>query len=434
MSIKTVTIERLVYGGSGLGRIDGKVAFIPLTLPGEKVEARIEESKKHYDKGLILRILDPSPVRIPAPCPYFGRCGGCQWQHIAYQDQLSFKEDIFRETLARIAHVAGEKILPILPSPVTFGYRNRVRLHVKGGRIGFFAAHSYEIVEIEECKIAHSLINRIIKDIKDALPLPSLQKLAGIEVMVSPEEVQGVLILHTGRPLSQADENAIRLQSGRIPDIKKCVVQGPGRRLPAQTDFSREDSLKFFVPEGDGLTYFLFPGVFAQVNTAQNAILIAKVTEWADVSSDHKALDLFCGMGNFTLPLAKKAKEATGIETHPLSVKNAVFNKNINELDNITFLQEEVAAGIDLLIREKQCFDLILLDPPRQGCRDIIKKLPFLKPSRILYISCDPATLARDINYLQAEDFDLVRSQPLDMFPQTYHIESLTLFVWKPKN
>lgn len=433
MPIKTVTIERLVYGGSGLGRIDGKVVFIPLTLPGEIIEARIEESKKRYDKGLILRILAPSPGRIPAPCPHFGRCGGCQWQHIAYQDQLSFKEDIFRETLARIAHVAGEKILPILPSPVAFGYRNRVRLHVKEDRIGFFAAHSYEIVEIEDCKIAHSLINRIIKDIKDALPLSSLQKLAGIEIMVSPEEVLGVLILHTARPLSQADENAIRLQSGRIPDVKRCVIQGPGG-LPAQMDFSREDSLKLFVQEGDGLTYFLFPGVFAQVNTSQNDILITKVKEWAGVSSDHKALDLFCGMGNFTLPLAGKAKEVTGIEAHPLSVKNAIFNKTVNRLDNITFLQEEVAAGIDTLIREKQCFDLILLDPPRQGCRDIIKKLPFLKPSSILYISCDPATLARDINYLQAEGFDLVRSQPLDMFPQTYHIESLSLFVCKPKS
>lgn len=427
MPIKTVTIERLVYGGNGLGRIDGKVVFIPFTLPGEIIEARIEESKKRYDKGLILRILAPSPGRIPAPCPHFGHCGGCQWQHIAYQDQLSFKEDIFRETLARIAHVAGEKILPILPSPVAFGYRNRVRLHVKEDRIGLFAAHSHEIVEIEDCKIAHSLINRIIKDIKDALPLSSLQKLAGIEIMVSPEEVQGVLILHTARPLSQADENAIRLQSGRISDVKRCVVQGPGG-LPAQMDFSREDSLKLFVQEGDGLTYFLFPGVFAQVNTSQNDTLITKVTEWAGVSSDHKVLDLFCGMGNFTLPLAGKAKEVTGIEAHPLSVKNAIFNKTVNGLDNITFLQEEVAAGIDMLIREKQCFDLILLDPPRQGCRDIIKKLPFLRPSRILYISCDPATLARDINYLRAEGFDLVRSQPLDMFPQTYHIESLSLF------
>ncbi|MEW5947792.1 MAG: 23S rRNA (uracil(1939)-C(5))-methyltransferase RlmD [Thermodesulfobacteriota bacterium] len=427
MPIKTVTIERLVYGGSGLGRTDGKVVFIPFTLPGERVKARIEESKRHYDKGLLLRILAPSPRRIPAPCPHFGRCGGCQWQHIAYQNQLSFKEDIFRETLARIAHVAGEKILPILPSPAAFGYRNRVRLHVKGGRIGFFAAHSYEIVEIEDCKIAHYLINRIIKDIKDALPLSSLQKLAGIEIMVSPEEVQGVLILHTGRPLSQADEDTIRLQSGRIPDIKKCVVQGPGG-LPAQMNFGKEDSLKLFVPEGDGLTYFLFPGVFAQVNTSQNDILITKVMEWADISSDHKALDLFCGMGNFTLPLARKAKEVTGIEAHRLSVKNALFNKTINRLDNITFLQQEVAAGIDMLIRDKQCFDLILLDPPRQGCRDIIKRLPFLRPSRILYISCDPATLARDITHLRAEGFDLVRSQPLDMFPQTYHIESLSLF------
>ncbi len=433
MPIKTVTIERLVYGGSGLGRTDGKVVFIPFTLPGEVIEARIQESKKHYDKGLIVRILAPSPGRTPAPCPHFGRCGGCQWQHIAYQDQLLFKEDIFRETLARIVHVAGEKILPILPSPEAFGYRNRVRLHVKGGRIGFFAAHSYEIVEIEECKIAHYLINRIIKDIKDALPLSSLQKLAGIEIIVSPEEVQGVLILHTARPLSQAARDAVLLQAGKIPHIKKAVFQGrPG--LSGQGDRTAQESLKFSVREGGGLTYFLFPGVFAQVNTAQNDTLITKVMEWAGVSSDHKALDLFCGMGNFTLPLAGKAKEVTGIEAHPLSVKNAIFNKTVNRLDNITFLQEEVAAGIDMLIREKQCFDLILLDPPRQGCRDIIKRLPFLKPSRILYISCDPATLARDINYLQAEGFDLVRSQPLDMFPQTYHIESLTLFVWKPKS
>ncbi len=425
--LETITVERLVYGGSGLGHLKGKVVFVPFTLPEERVEVRIEESKKRYDKGLIVNIIDPSPRRISAPCPYFGRCGGCHWQHIAYSDQLSFKEDIFQETLARIAHVAAAKILPIIPSPLSFGYRNRIRLHVKKGRIGFFGPHSHQIVEIDCCQVAHPLINQVIKQIRDDLSLSSLQKLSQMEIVASPEEGKGIAVLHTVRPLSPAEATPVRLQFDRIADIKTCIIQEPNGFM-ALEDLTRNEILKFFVREEDSLTYFLYPGVFSQVNMAQNNTLITTIMEWAEISPKHKVLDMFCGMGNFTLPMAKKVKEVTGIETHPLSIKNAIFNQMANGLDNITFLREEVAVGLDVLIRDRKSFDLIVIDPPRKGCGHIIKKLSRLNPSKILYVSCDPATLARDANYLRAEGFDLVRSQPLDMFPQTYHIESLSLF------
>lgn len=425
--LETITIERLVYGGSGLGHVQGKVVFIPFTLPGEKVEAQIEERKKHYDKGLLVNILRPSPRRIPAPCPYFGRCGGCHWQHIAYSDQLSFKEDIFRETLARIAHIADGKILPIIPSPFPFGYRNRVRLHLKKGRISFFRPHSHQMVEIESCQIAHPLINRIITDIRNALSSSSLQKLTQMEIIASSEEGKGMVSLYTGGPLSHAETDTISLQFGRIASVKRYVIQEPDSRM-TQGISSENETLKFFVRKEDGLTYFLYPGVFSQVNLPQNDRLITTILEWADISPKHKVLDLFCGMGNFTLPMAQKAQEVTGIETHPLSIKNAVFNQMANGMDNIRFLGEEVSVALEMLIADKAYFDLIVIDPPRKGCGEIIKKLPRLNPSKILYVSCDPATLARDTGFLLGEGFHLVRSQPLDMFPHTYHIESLTLF------
>lgn len=283
--------------------------------------------------------------------------------------------------------------------------------------------HSHDVVEVEECAVAHALINRILEEIRRTLPRSSSRGLKGIEITVPCDGNQGIVIWHAGR---EGFGGRTPFQPPEMAGAKTSVAWGP--YSTPESAPPREEPLALVMPAAAGIRYYLYPGVFSQVNPLQNSNLIAKVTEWAGLSAEDDVLDLFCGMGNLTLPLAREAGTVLGIEQHPLSVDNAVFNAAANGINNVTFLAQPVSVGLDNLIRDKKRFDVVVVDPPRSGCSEIVGRLARLGCSRLLYVSCDPATLSRDACLLKSEGLDLLRSQPIDMFPQTYHIESLTLF------
>ena len=421
----TIIIERLVHGGKGLGRIEGQVVFVPAAIPGEVVEVRLGPQKRGYREAFPEKVILPSPMRTIPQCRHFGLCGGCQWQHISYAGQVRFKEEIFRETLARIARVECS-VLPVLPCPVPIGYRNRVRFQAKNGTIGFFSKGSHEVIGIKSCLLAHPLINRIREELAGILP-PSIQKrLVGLEIAVSEEEGKGIVTLFVDGQFV----NGIGLQdASNVSYIKGIYIQRSIRSF-VETGAPSEGALRFSckLPNGGNIRYLLGPGVFSQVNPRQNEVLIATVMKWSEATRDESVLDLYCGMGNITLPLAREVREITGIERNALSIKAAVLNAEENGIENVTLLEEDVESGLDRLVRAGRRFDLVLMDPPRSGCTGIIEKISALEPARIIYISCDPATLARDMAGLNRAGFTPVKSQPVDMFPQTFHIESVTLF------
>ncbi|MFH1147084.1 MAG: 23S rRNA (uracil(1939)-C(5))-methyltransferase RlmD [Pseudomonadota bacterium] len=425
--LQRITIERLVHGGKGLGRIDGQVVFVPDTIPGEVVEVRLGLQKKGYREAILEKIVSPSPMRTAPQCRHFGACGGCQWQHISYEGQVRFKEEIFRETLTRIGRVKCD-ILPVLSCPVPFGYRNRVRFQARSGTIGFFSKGSHEIIGIESCLLAHPLVRLIHEELIGILSPAATRQLTGLEIAVSEEEGKGIATLLVEGQFT----NLAAIGSDGISNVSHikglCVRESTS--FSGKTGVLLEGSLRYSCRLAGGriVRYLLCPGVFSQVNPVQNEALIATVMKWADVSRDDSVLDLFCGMGNIALPLAPQVREVTGIERNTLSIKNALLNAAENGIKNTVFLEEEVESGLDKLIKAGKKLDLVIMDPPRSGCAGIIDKISGLQPARIIYISCDPATLARDAAHLNRAGFIPVQSQPLDMFPQTYHIESVTLF------
>jgi 23S rRNA (uracil1939-C5)-methyltransferase len=431
----TLTIDKLTFGGSGLGRVDGQVCFVPFTAPGDEVLIKIIRQKRSYLEGELLEILVPSPHRTLPPCPVFGRCGGCNWQHLNYPAQLAAKDDIFAETLWRGGRVGRELILPILGAPAPFGYRSRVqlKLHFADGELhmGFYRTGSHFVVAIPgQCAVADLAINRLIVELRTMLPsFPEASRLPQIDIAVGddgaallifhfigddPAILQDFLIRHAD---SLPSASGLYLQTGRksslsrVAGLEKLTYCIPASFLPGLP----ETSLSFS------------RGGFSQVNYRQNLALLSTVVQWAALAGIERVLDLYCGNGNFSIPLARLVSQVVGIEEYSPSIDDARKNCTINGVENASFDCQGATAGVQNLVAAHETFDLVLLDPPRSGAAEVMPLLPRLSPRAIIYISCDPATLARDIGILRGHGYVVTKSRPIDMFPQTYHIESITL-------
>jgi len=435
MREELVTIDTLTFGGAGLGRVDGKVCFVPFTAVGDRVRVRIVTEKKSYLEGMVLECLVPSPQRIAPPCPVFGECGGCSWQHLPYDLQRTTKDDIFAEILTRATRIERDKILPILPAPEPYNYRSRVQFKVscEGGNLslGFYRKGTHEVIDIPcGCAIANEQVNRIFQQLRMSMPaFPEPDKVPQIDVVTGGAGDATVLFHYVGDRLDEVFEwlreetpgrlsvSGVFLQRGRKAAIRK--VWGDER---LSYTFSREQDPEF--PE----TSFSFRcGGFSQVNYRQNSVLIETALRWAGLKGTERVLDLFCGNGNFSLPLARYCAEVVGYEDFARSLDDAIENARRNDQANISFFRRDSTRGVRELAQRGECFDVILLDPPRTGALDTIKLLPQLKPEKILYVSCDPPTLARDLASLQKNGYGIVSSCAVDMFPQTYHIESITI-------
>jgi len=397
----------MAHGGDALGRHEGKVIFVPYAMPGEEALVEIVQDKGRYARARLIEILTPSPHRVDPPCPHFGpgKCGGCQWQHIAYQAQLELKAAVVGNQLARLGRLPDVPVKRPIPSASPWHYRNHVQFSVSDdGRLGFVATTGRRVETIEMCYLLHPILEELFAALD--LELPGLARLslrAGVNTgdlmmifkthddlppaLESDLPVSCVLLLSDGTPVNLIGSN----------HITEVVA---GRRF-------RVSATSFF-----------------QVNTAAAEELVRVVSEYLAPAGDEVLLDAYCGVGTFALSLADQVGQVIGIEEDARAVADA--NLNAAGLANVEFIEGSVEALLSKLDRR---IDLAVLDPPRQGCKpDALRALIELAPHRIVYVSCDPATLARDARKLTDGGYQLVEVQSVDMFPQTYHIESVALF------
>ena len=441
----TVTIERLSYGPAGVGRVDGKVIFVPGTVAGDTVEVVIEEEKKTYAIGRLVALKQSSPERRSAPCPYIPRCGGCPWQHVTYAEQLRAKQASVGENMRRIGGLTEPPVLPIIPSPDEWHYRHRIRLRTEPpDRLGFYQARSHELVEIESCLIARQDSSDQLRQAREWLA--GLQTIVRrVELLTEEKATRTVLVGNAEGVFQAADDLGCQRFLNTHPAIAGLVLFGRGWHREwgePQTNLDlglNEPNEQNEMGEMDHLFLSVSSGTFTQVNLAGNRLLIETLLSLADFDREHHVLELYCGAGNLTLPLAYRVHALTGIEQDRVAVANARENVARLGLLNVEFMQTSVRKGLDSLLgnqnpqdQYKQAgrrIDTIVLDPPRAGAADIIDRLPRIGAQQIVYISCDPTTLARDLRNLGQHGYRVMSLQPIDLFPQTYHVETIAIAV-----
>ncbi len=378
--IITVTIETIAFGGEGLGRVETLVVFVPFTAPGDIVEVEIREAKKRYLRGRMKRLVTPSPDRVEPPCPYFRRCGGCHYQHIDYAKQVEMKGRQVSEAFERIGKFTAPPVEPALPSPAPYGYRGKAEFHVERARdgvyrIGFMDVSGSRLVDIERCAIMEESINE---------QLTFLRRPIHATLRVD----RYVIWSHTGK---SEEKHVVRIVKGR----------------------------EILVP---------FEGFF-QANTTLTDGLVDTVTELAAAGPGETVLDLYCGSGLFPLFLAPACRSLVGIEIDGEAVECARLNMEKHGIENAVFHEGDVREILEKDFGPGKAVDVVVLDPPRTGCeREVLDCVIGLHPSRIVYVSCDPATLARDARLLADGGYSLITVKPVDMFPQTKHIEAVALF------
>jgi len=417
-----VCIESVAFRGYGVARTHGKVVFIPHAVTGDEAWIEMTEEKEKYSMGRLIQIVEPSPWRVNPPCTSFRSCGGCQWQHIDYLIQCKLKKEILEDVLKRLGGLKEAPPIKVIPSPQPYGYRIRAQLKAKGKALGYFQEKSHRIVDIQECPIVHPLINQMLSFIrKMCLPLSRMEE---IEINVSPDESKGVLILHF-LSLERGTENIFGefLQNHAL--FKGIVIA-----KKEQLNLFGDPTLNFTIPLGQerenrNLKFRISPGSFSQVNLEQNQTLIQTVLQFADVNKEERVLDLYAGVGNLTLPLAMGVREVLGIEENRTAIEDARFNAERNGIRNCEFIHGRVEEVLMNWRREKP--DLTVLDPPRTGCKTVLDQVVRLKPKKIVYVSCEPTTFARDVRLFSERGYTLQKLRMIDMFPQTFHMEVVGL-------
>lgn len=434
--ITTATIKKMVNGGYGLCRAEnGKTILVRHCLPGETAEIRIIEQQKDVDYGIIETILAPHSSRIAAPCPYYPGCGGCDLQHAGYRDQCALKQDILRDLFERNQSLSVQEltplISPVLPSPLELGYRQRIRLHVGKNGLGFNRFRSRDIVPIGHCLLAPENINSALELFPHMSAFRSLAALTEtIDILLNPQDSSLCLLFNLNRKPRPADRQAARALAGGHSAGTRVFLRGSHFSMEGPFGSGQKMSnrtLSMTIPGESPLTLFWEAGGFCQVNTKQNYNLINLVVDWCEPSPSDRLLDLYCGMGNFALPLAKKTGHVHGIESQGAAIRSGRWNSEFNGLSNIRFEKSEVTEACRKLVRSGALFDTIVCDPPRQGMVNMAPLLARLCRKRVVYVSCDPATLCRDLASLLQQGFSVKKIQPVDMFPQTHHIETVTV-------
>jgi 23S rRNA (uracil1939-C5)-methyltransferase len=434
----TVTIEKIIPGGKGLARTaDGQVVMTPFTLPDESVLVKEDRRKSGYLEGSIEKILSPSPARIEPPCPFYGECGGCDLQHGSYPEQLRIKREIVAESLRRakvpIEHVQKHLqnyMQDTVASSARWGYRYRLRLKISpSGQLGFFKKRSNDFLPVNRCPVAAQGINVALAELSETR---ALQPLAGtcpeVELLESPADGKITLVLRGEKRKPRKPPTAALQALAENPSLHqvgRVSRKGFQYTSPQAVPLTQHVQL-----DKKNCTLSWSGGCFSQVNPGQNEQLIRLVCDLAGAFSENLSgktvLDLYCGMGNFSVPLGLCGGTVTGIEGNQESIRWA--EKNARQAGIAArFLVADVRDAVKQLVEQEEQADIILLDPPRSGVGKDIALLSRLEPEKIIYVSCDPATLARDLNLLRPHGYKITRVLPVDMFPQTSHVESVVL-------
>jgi 23S rRNA (uracil1939-C5)-methyltransferase len=386
-----VTVEKLVYGGDGLGRLDGRVVFAPFVLPGERIRAQAEKEKPGMVRARMLEVLSAAPDRVSAPCPVFGRCGGCHYQHAPYAYQLAAKQAILAEELRRLGKMEPPAEIAVV-SAEPFGYRNRVQLHVEEGRIGYREARSHKLCAVGQCPVGSPKIEEAIRALNEMTRdgrWPRFMK--SIEVFTDERQVQ-LNVLETERP------------------VARRFFDWCGEKISGMVEGALDYEGRFRVSSNS----------FFQVNRFLIDRLVDVAIEGAEGDT---ALDLYAGVGLLSLPLARKFREVTAVESGAGAVRDLQFNAERAGLTNLHALPK---TAEEHLLTLDAAPDLVVLDPPRTGLgKAVVKRLGELRPRQVTIVACDPATLARDLAGLAAAGYRVERMTLVDLFPQTYHLETV---------
>jgi 23S rRNA (uracil1939-C5)-methyltransferase len=414
-------IERLVPGGAGFLRLtSGQGAFVRGALPGERI--RVEEAEDHrtYLQATRWSVLRPSAERVSPPCPVQARCGGCDLMTLSEPAQLAAKAGILREALTRTGHFQALPEIQFVASERTLGYRSRIRLHIApDGRVGFFAAHSQELVEIPGCLVADAELDAALQTLREfaAAHRAALSRFAELELRVAPAGPRLSLCL--------VPRTA---ELGRIDELMRAL-SGAFQVSIAERAADPAHDQRFPLPNGVELRA---PAqAFTQVNWSVNRALVQAVLDGAIARSVRTFLDLYAGAGNFSLPLAASGLAGIGIEATPASIAAAKRAAEAQGLGRVRFIAGDVLGALAALPAQER-FDLVVLDPPRSGAREILPELVRRRPAHIAYCACDPVTLARDLRSLCDAGYALQSVTGFDMFPQTHHFETLVWLTSSP--
>ncbi len=439
-----VTITDLSDSGDGVGRSHERVVFVPDTVTGDRVRVRLLRVKPQYAHGKLLEVLEPSPHRIRARCIVADKCGGCQWQHVDYPYQLAAKQNQVVQALERIGKFSQPLVSPILAAEADLGYRNKATYPLarsQAGQIqaGYYQKGSHHIVNLNQCPIQDVRLNPLLAEVKQDLydrgwgiydEKLHRGKVRHLALRIGRRTGEMLLTLVVkDKNLSGLEEQA-EAWLARYPKLAGVSLNVNPDRTNAI--FGRETvcvaGQPYLHETFAGLTFQLRPDTFFQIHTEQAEALLQTIVDELQLQGHELLLDAYCGIGTFTLPLAARVRQATGLEVQPEAVEQARLSASLNQLENVTFTEGAVEALLPQLDAKP---DIVLLDPPRRGCdAAVIEALTQLAPDRIVYVSCNPATLARDLKLLcENEHYRLTRVQPVDFFPQTPHVECAAFLV-----
>ena len=438
----TVAIRDLGVHGEGIGSVDGFTVFVPGALPGETVTAEITLLKKSYALGKLLSIEQKSPFRVVPECPVYENCGGCQLSHLTYEGQLDMKYRRVKDVIERIAGESGKLVRPVLPAAHPFAYRNKMAIPaglVKGkAALGCYRRGSHDIIPVSSCAIQKEENNRLLRFARRFI------KKYGI--FVYDEKTRKGSLRHVmGRVGDDGKVMAVLVTASETLPEEERWIEGIQKELPEVISLWHNIQPKpgntilgakirhlwgreTLTASLCGLQFEVSPYSFFQVHKEQAEILYEKALEYADLKGGETVIDAYCGTGTISLCLAKKAKRVIGIEIVKPAIEDAKKNAKKNHMENTEFYAADAGKLMPQLYRQGLVPDVIVMDPVRAGCsEEVLKAAAGMNPKRIVYVSCNPATFARDAKILKSEGYEIKEIQPVDMFPQTMHVEAIVL-------
>ncbi|PWW20557.1 23S rRNA m(5)U-1939 methyltransferase [Cytobacillus oceanisediminis] len=442
-----VTFEDLTHEGAGVAKVDGFPLFVPNGLPGERAKVKVIKVNKGYGFARLIETYEESPYRVEAPCPIYKECGGCQLQHLSYEGQLLAKEKQVRDVLTRIGKLEDVKVHPVLGMKDPWRYRNKAQVPIgeqEGGLIGgFYQQRTHQIIDMKECLIQQEKNDEVVQKVKEICGRYGVRAydegrhkgelrhvMARYGLVTG--EVMIVLVTRTNElPYKQkiVEEIVENIQGVKsvvhnVNSKKTNVIMGDVTRV-----LWGEEVIYDFI--GD-IKFAISARSFYQVNPEQTKVLYEKALEYANLSGEEKVIDAYCGIGTISLFLAQKAKEVFGVEIVPDAIEDARRNASLNGIINAEFAVGKAEEVIPDWYKKGNTADVLVVDPPRKGCDEaLLQTILNMKPKKVVYVSCNPGTLARDLRILEDGGYKTVEVQPVDMFPQTMHVECVAKIVLK---
>lgn len=406
-------VNGISHASEGVARIDGKATFIPYAIPGETVAVKITESKQNYQRARLEKIIVSSPDRTAPPCRHYFTCGGCSYQHVKYERQLALKRQVVEETLKRIGGI-DTKVNPVIGMENSWHYRNKVEWHTgqQAGEplLGYYINNTHQLIDIDDCLLISEEMKECSRYIKKHLQ--QLHVPFACQVTVRQSSLGQLMIIFSGTDASHIDFT--QLTDHFTEASLYSIDQGITRLHYGETRLNEK--------LGE-ITFEISPQAFFQVNHIQTEKMLDIIKDYAQLRRSDTVLDAYCGTGSIALSLAQDAKRVVGVERFKASIKDAKRNAFINHITNSQFIK---GACEDIIPTLEDNFDVIILDPPRNGCKkELIQAVINKSPRSIIYVSCNPSTLARDLALFKGSIYNVKEVQPIDMFPQTTHVETV---------